>query len=200
APLAGRGARRPHQHDTGHFLVEGRRGQAMSVLTDTASFAGSLVDPGQPLTFTFEGETVPALAGQSIAAALYAAGRRTFTRSFKYHRPRGLFCVAGDCPNCLMRVDGRPNVRTCVEPVRPGQEGSHQTAWPSLEFDVLRIFDKVSRFLPVGFYYKRFHKPRWLWPVFEHVVRHVAGLGTVDIHAPPANHAEVEHLHTAVCV
>jgi sarcosine oxidase subunit alpha len=157
-------------------------------------------DSDRALTFTFEGRTIAALAGQSIAAALYAAGVRVFTRSFKYHRPRGLFCVAGDCPNCLMQVDGQPNVRTCVEPVRQGLVVRHQNAWPSLDFDVLRIFDKLDRFLPVGFYYKRFHKPRWLWPLFEHTVRHVAGLGRIDTHATPKADTAIEHLHAEVCV
>jgi sarcosine oxidase subunit alpha len=162
--------------------------------------AGLFVDATSPLTFTFEGRSIPALHGQSIAAALYAARIRIFTRSFKYHRPRGLFCVSGDCPNCLMHVDGRPNVRTCVELARQGQVVTHQNAWPSLGFDVLRVFDKLHHFLPVGFYYKRFHKPRWLWPIFERVVRRVAGLGRIDVRAVPDSHAEVEHLHVDVCV
>jgi sarcosine oxidase subunit alpha len=161
---------------------------------------GSLTKPGQSVTFTFEGRPITAVEGQSIGAALYAAGQRIFTRSFKYHRPRGLFCVAGDCPNCLMQVDGRPNVRTCIEPARPGQVVRHQNAWPGLGFDVLRVFDWLDRFLPVGFYYKRFHKPRWLWPVFERVVRHIAGLGRIDPHAQAQVEAEVEHLHAEVCV
>jgi sarcosine oxidase subunit alpha len=161
---------------------------------------GILTDPHSPLQFTFEGRPVVALSGQSIAAALYAAGVRTFSRSFKYHRPRGLFCVAGECPNCLMNVDGRPNVRTCLEPARPGQVVRRQNAWPSADFDVLRVFDKLAYFLPVGFYYKRFHKPRWLWPVFEHAVRHVAGRGRIDRHARPATASEVRHLHADVCV
>src|SRR5690242_14413545 len=110
--------------------------------------AGRFTDPAQAFTFSFEGRTISAIEGQSIAAALYAAGVRTFSRGFKYHRPRGLLCVSGDCPNCLMRVDGRPNVRTCIEPAAPGQIVSGQNAWPGLRFDVLRIFDRLSRFLP----------------------------------------------------
>jgi sarcosine oxidase subunit alpha len=152
------------------------------------------------VTFTFGDRTITARAGQSIAAALYAAGQRVFSRSFKYHRPRGLFCVAGECPNCLMEVDGRPNVRTCTEPVRAGQMVRHQNAWPSLEFDLMRTFDRFDRLLPVGFYYKRFHKPRWLWPLFEHTVRHLAGNGRVDVHAMPNLEVDVEHLHAEVCV
>src|SRR5262245_34833295 len=160
---------------------------------------GGGVEPQQSVSFSFDGRAITAAAGQSIGAALYASGLRTFTRSFKYHRPRGLFCVAGDCPNCLMNVDGKPNVRTCVEPVRPGQVVSHQNAWPSLSFDVLRTFDKMDRLLPVGFYYKRFHKPRWLWPIFEHTVRHIAGLGRIDVNRVPDEQGEVEYLHTDVC-
>jgi sarcosine oxidase subunit alpha len=161
---------------------------------------GYLTDPSKPLTFGFEGRTIRAVEGQSVAAALYAAGVRVFSRSFKYHRPRGLFCVSGDCPNCLMQVDGRPNVRTCIEPARQGMNVRGQNAWPSLGFDLLRVFDRLSYFLPVGFYYKRFHKPRWAWPLFERVVRHIAGLGRIDIQARPEGHAEVEHLHADVCV
>jgi len=163
-------------------------------MTEPAAPAASTV------TFRFEDRTVTAAPGQSIAAALYADGVRIFSRSFKYHRPRGLLCVAGECPNCLMQVDGRPNVRTCVEPAREGQVVQPQNVWPSLSFDVLRVFDYLDRFLPVGFYYKRFHKPRWLWPLFEHVVRHIAGLGVIDVNATPALDVEVEHLHTDVCV
>src|SRR5439155_10155658 len=137
---------------------------------------------------------------QSIAAALYASGVRTFSRSFKYHRPRGLFCVSGDCPNCLMQVDGRPNVRTCIEPARQGQVVCGQNAWPGLRFDVLRVFDRLSYFLPVGFYYKHFYKPRWLWPLFEHTVRHIAGLGRIDVHAPVHADTSIEHVQAQVCV
>jgi sarcosine oxidase subunit alpha len=161
---------------------------------------GAFVDPTRSFTFQFEGRTIPALAGQSIGAALYAAGQRIFTRSFKYHRPRGLFCVSGDCPNCLMNVDGRTNVRTCVEPARPEQKVTHQNAWPSLEFDCLRLFDTFSRHLPVGFYYKRFHRPRWMWPIFEHTVRHIAGLGRVDIHHAAHDQGAMEYVHADVCV
>jgi sarcosine oxidase subunit alpha len=157
-------------------------------------------NPSGCLTFTYEDRPVTAQAGQSIGAALYAAGMRIFSRSFKYHRPRGLLCVAGDCPNCLMEVDGRPNVRTCVEPARAGQVVRHQNAWPSLEFDVLRIFDRLDRLLPVGFYYKHFHRPSWLWPIFEHSVRHIAGLGRIDPHATPETDAVIEHRHTEICV
>ena len=73
--------------------------------------------------FFFDGEPVDAFAGDTIGSALFASGRRVFSRSFKYHRPRGLLCCSGSCANCMMTVDGVPNVRVCVEPVRAGRAG-----------------------------------------------------------------------------
>src|SRR5436309_14576937 len=79
-----------------------------------------LVDRSRRVRMRYQGEPVEAYEGETIAAALYASGRRIFSRSFKYHRPRGLLCMAGRCPNCLMNVNGVPNVRTCVTPVTDG--------------------------------------------------------------------------------
>src|SRR3954451_2817154 len=103
------------------------------------------------ITLFYEGRPVPAFQGDSVAAALFAAGRRIFSRSFKYHRPRGLLCCAGRCPNCLMNVDGTPNVRTCVTPARDGMQVRHQNAWPSLEADSLAFLGRLETVLPVGF-------------------------------------------------
>jgi sarcosine oxidase subunit alpha len=136
------------------------------------------IDREQPLTFTFDGRNVPAFEGDTIGSALYAAGQRTFSRSFKYHRRRGLMCCAGNCPNCLVAVDGAPGVRACTEPARDGAKVEHLNARPSLEFDAMAITDKVGGpFTPPGFYYKTFIRPRRLWPVYEWVLRHAAGLG-----------------------
>src|SRR6266851_10185492 len=161
--------------------------------TGISQQTGLLVDANKKLTFTFDGKSISALTGQSIGAALYASGVRVFSRSFKYHRPRGLFCVAGECPNCLMQVDGRPNVRTCIEPARDGQVVRHQNAWPSLNFDALRIIDKFDRRFPVGFYYKRYYKPL-TWRMFEATARRIAGLGPIDVHAVPEMKTEVEYV------
>ena len=139
---------------------------------------GELIDRSRPVSFTFDGKEVPALAGDTIASALYAAGRRTFSRSFKYHRPRGLVCCAGQCPNCLVAVDGAPGVRACTEPVREGARVEHMNAWPGLERDAMSVIDKVAGpFTPPGFYYRTFIRPRRLWPLYEFFLRRAAGLG-----------------------
>jgi sarcosine oxidase subunit alpha len=64
------------------------------------------IDRSQEIRFYYEGQAVRGLEGDTIGSALFAAGRRVFSRSFKYHRPRGLLCCTGHCPNCLMTVDG----------------------------------------------------------------------------------------------
>ncbi len=97
------------------------------------------IQKGRQISFQFNSRTITAYKGETIAAAFYASGVRIFSRSFKYHRPRGLFCMAGHCSNCLMRVDGVPNVRVCREPARQGSVVMSQNAWPSLKFDLAAL-------------------------------------------------------------
>ena len=125
--------------------------------------SGERIDRSRELSFEFDGKTVRALEGYTIASALYAGGRRTFSRSFKYHRPRGLLCCAGQCPNCLVSVDGDTGVRACTEPARAGMKVRHLNAIPSLDRDAMRAVDLVGGpFTPPGFYYKTFKRPRRL--------------------------------------
>jgi sarcosine oxidase subunit alpha len=144
---------------------------------------GERIDRGQTISFTFDGKKVSGYAGDTIGSALYAAGRRVFSRSFKYHRRRGLLCCSGNCPNCLVSVDGAPSVRACTEPARDGMRVEHMNASPSLNLDVMSVTDAVGGpFTPPGFYYKTFIRPRRLWPVYEWVLRHAAGLGRLPEH------------------
>ncbi len=137
------------------------------------------VDQSKPFNIYYDGKPVPACSGDTVASALFAGGRRIFSRSFKYHRPRGLLCGSGDCPNCIMEIDGKPNVRACLTPVRDGMQVLSQHAWPSVDHDVLRIIESFDRFLPIGFYYKTLYKPRLLWEIAEPVIRNLAGMGRV---------------------
>jgi len=162
---------------------------------------GELIDRSRGLTFFFDNATIEALEGDTIASALFAAGRRVFSRSFKYHRPRGLYCCSGACPNCLMEVDGVPNVRVCVEPARQDAVVRAQNVLPTLEWDLLSITDKVGGpFTPVGFYYRTMIRPRWAWPLYERFLRNVAGLGRVNKHARRSRRFDTEHRHAEVLV
>ena len=73
------------------------------------------------ITFSFDGKEIEAYEGETIAAALHAAGIRVLSRT-KSGRPRGLFCAIGKCSSCLMTVDGIPNVKACVTLVREGMD------------------------------------------------------------------------------
>ena len=165
-----------------------------------ASHPTQAIDGSKPVAFQFEGEPVQAFEGDSIASALYASGVRIFSRSFKYHRPRGLTCVAGRCPNCLMTVDGVPNVRACVEPARDGAVVGGQNAWPSLERDALSVMDRFGWAMPVGFYYKSLYRPRLLWKAVSPMIRRVAGLGAVNVDAPSGAAYEHRSQHAEVAV
>jgi sarcosine oxidase, subunit alpha len=165
------------------------------------------VQPGERLnrerevTFSFCGKPIRAFEGDTLGSALFASGQRVFSRSFKYHRPRGLLCCSGSCPNCMMTVDGVPNVRICAEPVREGASVSQQNVWGSLEHDALAITDKMGGpFTPVGFYYRTMIRPRWAWPLYERFLRNVAGLGKLDKHAGRKNRYDVEHRRAEVLV
>jgi sarcosine oxidase subunit alpha len=158
------------------------------------------VDRSHALTFTLDGKRVPAYGGDTIAAALCASDIDTLSRSFKYHRRRGLLCAAGRCANCLMTVDGVPNVRICLEPVREGSAVRSQHAWPSLEHDAQSVLDWFGALLPVGFYYKTFMRPQWLWPTYEKILRRLAGLGRLDPTHEPGGHSRVLHEHADVLV
>ncbi|HIC88278.1 MAG TPA: (2Fe-2S)-binding protein [Anaerolineae bacterium] len=75
---------------------------------------------GQAVTVIIDGVPVQAYLGETIAAVLLAQGRRAWRRTAKAGQPRGLFCGMGICFDCLVTVDGRPNVRACVTPVTEG--------------------------------------------------------------------------------
>lgn len=158
-----------------------------------------LIDRGRQIQFTFDGKPFTAHPGDTIASALAAAGLSVFSRSFKYHRPRGLLCCAGHCPNCLVQVGAEPNVRACMRPVESNLVVQSQNAWPSLRLDAMALTALADRFLPPGFYYKAFIHPQALWPIYEKVLRNVAGLGRVDSDTPSGEYEKV-YLHADVVV
>ena len=90
---------------------------------------------GAEVEFLFEGRPVKAYEGESVAAALVASGVTTLAWSYKRSRPRGFFCGIGKCSSCLMTVDGVPNVRTCITPVRSGMNVERQKPMGELPSD-----------------------------------------------------------------
>ena len=153
------------------------------------------------VSFTFHGKTVQGFEGDTIGSALYASGQRVFSRSFKYHRPRGLACCSGHCANCQMTVDGIPSVRVCTAPLREGAVVKGQNYVGSLTRDLMQVTDKLGGpFTPPGFYYKTFIRPRKLWPLYEKILRGAAGLGPLDPDGSRQERIDVEHRHVDVVV
>lgn len=160
---------------------------------------GELIDRSTQISFFFDGRSYNAYQGDSIASALAAEGVQILSRSFKYHRPRGLLCCSGHCPNCLVQVGDEPNVRACKRLVKAGMKVSPQNAWPSLKWDLMSLVQLVSRLMPVGFYYKTFLRPRSFWPYYEKILRRMAGLGEVKPNVPLGK-LDKQFLHADVTV
>ncbi len=101
-------------------VMQRARGLRVLPHDDTSMYEGSL------LKFTCDGREMSAHAGQTIAAALLAAGTRSLRVTSRREEPRGLFCGMGVCFDCLVQVDGRPNVRACRTPVVDGMRVATQ--------------------------------------------------------------------------
>ena len=84
---------------------------------------------GRLVSFLYDGEKLQGYEGEPIAMALKAAGVAVHRYTAKRHEPRGIFCAIGRCTDCVMVVDGVPNVRTCMTPLREGM--SVQTQYGS---------------------------------------------------------------------
>ncbi|WP_289151615.1 (2Fe-2S)-binding protein [uncultured Salipiger sp.] len=83
--------------------------------------------------FTFQDRTIEAQEGDTVAAALTAAGIRELRQSVVSGSPRGIFCMMGTCFDCLVEVDGRPNVQACRTTVTEGMTVMPQKGGPAVE-------------------------------------------------------------------
>lgn len=77
---------------------------------------------GRLITFTYNGKPMEGYEGEPVASALRASGVMVHRYSKKENKPRGIFCAIGRCTDCVMVVDGKPNIRTCVTPLAEGMQ------------------------------------------------------------------------------
>jgi sarcosine oxidase subunit alpha len=158
---------------------------------------GGAIDRGRPLAFTFDGKAYLGAAGDTVASALLASGVRIVGRSFKYHRPRGIWGAWTEEPNAIVDIAraGRttPNLRATVEALENDLAVRSVNAAPTAAEDRAALIDSLSGFMPSGFYYKTFilsgfmpsgfYYKTFIWPrweTFEPIVRAMAGLGVID--------------------
>ncbi|MDR1062760.1 MAG: (2Fe-2S)-binding protein [Azoarcus sp.] len=150
---------------------------------------GRLLDRSKPpVRFSFEGRSYDGLQGDTIASALLANGRWILSRSFKYHRARGPLTLAGQDANTLVQLPDEANVLADLHPIGKGLVVTGQNCNGSLDHDRDAILGKFSRFMPVGFYYRAFFKPRGIWKRWEPFIRKKAGLGELDLAFQPRYH------------
>ena len=147
---------------------------------------GEWIDRSRPLEFRFEGQPLRGCAGDVIASALLANGLSVLGRSFKYHRPRGVVSLAGHDANAMFTDGVRTNLRGAGTPLEAGMELRAVNTVGGVRRDRLWWLERMARFMPVGFYYKAFHRPRWLFPWFERAARRLAGLGRINRALAPA--------------
>ncbi|MHA1164594.1 MAG: sarcosine oxidase subunit alpha family protein [Alphaproteobacteria bacterium] len=165
---------------------------------------GGFVNRSRTIHFTFDGRAFTGHPGDTLASALLANGVHLTGRSFKYHRPRGIYTAGPEEPNALVTLGrgGRnePNIPATSVELFDGLEARSQNRWPSLDFDLLAVNSLLKPFFPAGFYYKTFMWPRSFWyRLYEPMIRRAAGLGAL-INEPDPDRYEHGHLHADVLV
>jgi len=155
------------------------------------------LDAQTRVTLRYEGREIDARPGETVAVALFASGERVLSRSVKYHRPRGFFCLDGHCGACLMRIGGLPNMKACRTPVAEGLQCERQNAFPTGGFDVLGAADFL--FAKGMDHHTMMTSPRALNAVMQKLVRQLGGLGKLPDEAPKElPRAEARHADALV--
>ena len=159
-------------------------------MTQIFRLKGGMIDRSKKLNFTFNGKTLEGYHGDTLASALLANGQKLVARSFKYHRPRGIFTAGSEEPNALMQIgEGafvEPNTRATVAELYNGLTATSQNHRGSLEHDLMAITDLFSPLLSAGFYYKTFMWPKAFWEkLYEPIIRASAGLGKLSAQEDP---------------
>ena len=150
---------------------------------------GGLIDRSRSLRFSFDGKSYAGYAGDTLASALLANDVRLMGRSFKYHRPRGVFSAGSEEPSALVELRSgarqEPNTRATVAELFDGLQARSQNRVGTLGFDLLAVNDLLSPFLAAGFYYKTFMWPRAFWEkLYEPAIR-LREVIASQFHCPP---------------
>lgn len=152
------------------------------------------IHPAKTLPFTYRGKQYQGMSGDTVAAALYSNDVRIFSKSPRYRRPRGLYSLDGECGNCLMEVDGMPNIQAETTLLRGGMTINPQN---------IKSFEKDSgpeKTGPAGVYYQKFHKPYKMWPYFLRRIRNAAGFGEISPSFRMKGLFDERYINTDVCV
>ena len=149
-----------------------------------------LVNYDKILKFQFNGKHYEGYEGDTLASALLRENVKVVGRSFKYHRPRGIFGSGSEEPNALVKLEGsnthEPNRRATSIKLYDGLVANSQNYIGNVKFDILALNDYIHPFISAGFYYKTFMWPKSFWEkVYEPIIRRAAGLGTLSTEPDP---------------
>jgi sarcosine oxidase, subunit alpha len=163
--------------------------------------SGGRINRQKPVPFTFNGKTLYGSDGDTLASALLATGCRIVSRSFKFHRPRGVFSAGVEEPNAIVELHGGarsvPQARATLVPLMSHLAANSQTGWPNSRVDALRLLDCIAPVLAAGFYNKTFLWPNW--HAYEPFVRQLAGGGNTPT-GPDPDRYELRNAHCDVLV
>ena len=154
-------------------------------MTQPRRVDGGQIDRSHALAFRWNNRNLTGYAGDTLASALLANGVQLVGRSFKYHRPRGIFSAGSEEPNALVQLrEGaaqEPNCRATTIELFDGLVARSQNHRGSLEWDLMAINDLAAPLLSTGFYYKTFMWPKAFWEkLYEPLIRAAAGLGRLS--------------------
>ncbi len=158
--------------------------------------SGGRIDRSRTLEFTFNGKRYQGYQGDTLASALLANGVSVVNRSIKYHRPRGIVGSWAEEPNAILQIgtgaETLPDQRATQVELYDGLEARSINGWPGLGLDIGAGIGMVSRFLPPGFYYKTFMRPKMLWSLYERTLRMAAGLGISPKESDPDRYERMD--------
>ena len=167
--------------------------------------SGGLINRDTLMNFSFNGKKYQGYQGDTLASALLANGVRLLGRSFKYHRPRGVFTSGSEEPNALVELRRgafkEPNSRATVVELFNQLDSKSQNHKGSLNFDLMAATDLfLAPFVGAGFYYKTFMWPAAFWEkLYEPIIRMSAGLGSLSKLEDP-DHYDKGFLHCDVLI
>ena len=157
---------------------------------------GGRIDRDRRVGFRWDGRGLAGYAGDTVASALLASGERIVARSFKYHRPRGVYTAGVEEPCAYVTIGSgartAANAKATATELVEGMEVFGQNAWPRIGFDLGAASGLLSPFLPAGFYYKTFIGPfrgTGFWMSCERFIRRAAGMGRAS-REPDPDHYE----------
>ena len=159
-----------------------------------------LINRDKKISFKFNGVTYYGYEGDTLASALIANGVHLVGRSFKYHRPRGIYTAGTEEPNALVALRSHartePNTRATNIELFDGLEAKSQNRWPNLFLDFMQINNLAGPLFTAGFYYKTFMGiPGWHF--YEHFIRKAAGMGSTNLARDPDTYDKKNNFFSA---